>query len=208
MLGVHRFSFSFSLRASSLSMGLLRFSRKEKPSSSQSSSSTLSCRRIEIPSKSSLSAKDGQSQQALNRDFISSSAFRAIIGEKGSLLEDILSELGPEDTDSQVDLPMPRSSSSTATTFVPHESSRPTPTATKSAVLPSHRQSHAQGFLAQKYMEANNRRQRNPGSSNNRMTSSARPDAWTVDQKRNKTKKMYTTQVKRQQKMFLRRWKG
>lgn len=81
-------------------MGILRFSKREKkqPILARSYSSTASCRHAE--------QKDNnlnQERVALTDEFISGSAFRAILNDDngGTLLDNILTELRPHCTDSQ-----------------------------------------------------------------------------------------------------------
>ncbi|ORZ03602.1 hypothetical protein BCR43DRAFT_520716 [Syncephalastrum racemosum] len=82
-------------------------------------------------------------QSDLANDFISSSAFRAIMatGDRQDLLEDILDELRPQCSDSQVHI-LPRSSSSTSSYNEPHrnsslfDSDMVLPSPSKSAVVP------------------------------------------------------------------------
>ncbi|KAI9499462.1 hypothetical protein BDB00DRAFT_794054 [Zychaea mexicana] len=192
-------------------MGLLRFSRKDKPSATTSTttSSVSTSGRFEIPSPVSSNKDTSRQQKTVSRDFFSNSAFRAIIGERGSLMDDIYSELQFDLQGSSRKPIIPCSSASTSTAAF--ENTKPTLVASKSAALPRHRinrsnsnNTSSQGFLEQNYMEANSRRQQlhhnhaNPGSSNNRMTPAAppqpfaRPDVWDVDhQTRRKSKQHY-----------------
>ncbi|KAG2220920.1 hypothetical protein INT45_013049 [Circinella minor] len=200
-------------------MGLLRFSRKDKPSTDLPNTPTSTPKkRVEISSTDTISGnqhyklhnqkekkKNKRQQKSISRDFFSSSSFKAIIGERGSLMDDILNELRPEDILEEeaesdgVMMSVPRTSTSvstmtfnstTAPTSIANTTKIPTPIATKSAVLPrqsisSKGSNNYKGFLAQKYMEASNRRyrqsqsqqqQRRPTSSessNNRITRSS-----------------------------------
>ena len=173
-------------------MGLLRFSRKDKPSADSPNPSTSTTRgRIEISStdtvpqnhRYNLHQKEnkgsGRQRKTISRDFFSSSAFKAIIGEKGSLMDDILNELRPEDIleeeaeSDDILLPIPHTSTSISTmgfnstrtsASIANTTKSPTPIATKSAILPrqniSNKGNSNNGLLTQKYMEASNRRHR------------------------------------------------
>ena len=174
-------------------MGLLRFSRKEKPSTDSPNPSTSTTGgRIEISSTDAVpkshrynlyqkeNKSHGRQRKTISRDFFSSSAFKAIIGEKGSLMDDIFNELRPEDIleeeaeSDDILMPIPRTSTSISTmafnstttpASIANTTKSLTPIATKSAILPrqsiSSKSSNShKGFLAQKYMEASNRRYR------------------------------------------------
>ncbi|KAI7854946.1 hypothetical protein BDC45DRAFT_556830 [Circinella umbellata] len=177
-------------------MGLLRFSRKDKLSTDSPNTPTPTPtpkKRAEISSTDTIPGNyhyklhnqkekknNRRQQKTISRDFFSSSSFKAIIGERGSLMDDILNELRPEDILEEeaesdgVMMPVPRTSTSVSTmtfnsttspTSIANTTKIPTPIATKSAILPrqsiSSKSSNShKGFLAQKYMEASNRRYR------------------------------------------------